>query len=58
MSSCQCEFGANQIEYLGHVISGEGISMDNKNISCFLNWPMPKNVKELRGFLGLIGYYR
>ena len=43
----KCEFGATQIEYLGHVISSNGVSMDQNKVVCMINWPIPKNVKEL-----------
>lgn len=43
---------------MGHVISAEGISTDPAKIQVIQNWPTPANIRDVRGFLGLAGYYR
>ena len=50
--------GICEVEYLGHVILQEGVSVDPRKIPCILEWPRPTTPKALRGFLGLTGYYR
>jgi hypothetical protein len=43
---------------LGHIISEEGIAVDLENIESNRGWPTPRNVSEIRSFMGLVGYYR
>ncbi|PNX85959.1 retrotransposon-related protein, partial [Trifolium pratense] len=54
----KCQFGQQSIEYLGHLINGTGVAVDPNKVVSVTNWPIPKNVKGVRGFLGLAGYYR
>jgi hypothetical protein len=54
----KCSFYQKQIHYLGHIISEEGIKVDPEKIRAIEGWPTPRNVSEVRSFMGLAGYYR
>lgn len=54
----KCEFWLNRIKFLGHEISTEGLAVDPSKIDTILKWEQPKNVTEIKSFLGLAGYYR
>jgi hypothetical protein len=43
---------------LGHLVGKDGVRVDPKKIEAMQDWPHLKTLKSLRGFLGLIGYYR
>lgn len=54
----KCQFFKEEIDFLGHSISKEGISPIKHRLDCIINWPLPKNITEIKRFLGFIGFYR
>jgi len=54
----KCEFWLKRVQFLGHVISEDGISVDSSKIQDVLNWKTPESILVIRSFLGLAGYYR
>jgi hypothetical protein len=58
LKQSKCAFGASEVEYLGHLVGKDGVRVDLKKIEVMRDWPHPKTVKSLHGFLGLTGYCR
>jgi len=58
LNRSNCSFAQHQLEYLGHIISDAGLATDLTKVTVMMNWPIPTAVTELRGFLGLTGYYQ
>jgi hypothetical protein len=50
-------FGQSELEYLGHIVTNKGVKVDSSKIIAMVNWPRPSTISDLRGFLGLTGYY-
>ena len=54
----KCKFAAREVKYLGHILSPKGIKVDPSKYSAIETYPVPKNVKNVRAFLGLAQFYR
>ncbi|KAI5340426.1 hypothetical protein L3X38_019700 [Prunus dulcis] len=54
----KCQFWLDRVNFLGHVISADGVYVDPQKVEAVVNWPQPTSVTEVRSFLGLAGYYR
>ncbi|KAL0163605.1 hypothetical protein M9458_039358, partial [Cirrhinus mrigala] len=54
----KCEFHQPPLQFLGYVISAEGVQMDQGKVSAIQEWPQPLTVKELQRFLGFSNFYR
>jgi hypothetical protein len=55
LKESKCDFGASEVEYLGHLVGKDGVKVDYKKIEVMQDWPHPKTLKRLHGFLGLTG---
>ena len=54
----KCEFWFNEVSFLGHLVSEEGIRVNPRKIEVIIEWKPLRNVTEVHSFLGLAGYYR
>jgi hypothetical protein len=54
----KCDFWLREIKILGHTISQDGVSVDPEKVQEVMDWKPPTSVRQIRGFLGLVGYYR
>ena len=54
----KCEFWMEEVQFLGHVISTQCITVDPAKVDAIVKWESPKSATEIRSFMGLAGYYR
>jgi hypothetical protein len=54
----QSPVSQKEIKYLGHIVDKQGIRSDPKKVEAVQTWPVPKNVHDVRSFLGLVNYFR
>ena len=57
MKKSKLQFFKEELKFLGHVISRDGVSPQLEKVEAVKSWPRPKTKKDLRGYLGLVGYY-
>ncbi len=58
LKGSKCEFFKTSVLYLGHIVSQAGVETDPAKTESLKKWPIPKNIKQVRKFLGFTGYYR
>lgn len=54
----KCDFWLQELKFLGHVITAQGVAVDPSNVEVVTKWSPPKKVSQIRSILGLVGYYR
>jgi hypothetical protein len=54
----KCEFLKEELNYLGHIVTAEGVKPDVKKIEAVVKFPTPQSQKDIKSFLGVAGYYR
>ena len=58
LKPAKCQFLQDQVQYLGHIVTREGIAADPSKTAVIKEWPVPTCTKEVQCFLGFAGYYR
>lgn len=58
LNPLKCEFLRKEVAFLGHTITHSGVKPNPDKINCVVNYPIPKNIKDIQAFLGLCNYYR
>ena len=53
----KCKFFQWKVVHLGHVVTSKGIYPDHEKVSALTTWPVPKTLKDLKAFLGFLGYF-
>jgi hypothetical protein len=54
----KCTFCTDQVSFLGYLVTPQGIEVDHAKVEAIHGWPIPKNLPQVRSFLGLAGFYR
>lgn len=54
----KCRFSVKEVEFLGYIVSDQGIAMDQARVSSITEWPTPKSIREVLSFLGFCNFYR
>lgn len=58
VKASKCQLLADRLEFLGHVVSSDGVSVDTAKVDAVVKWPVPTEVRHIQMFLGLCNYYR
>jgi hypothetical protein len=53
----KCEFWINKVLFLGHIINQDGLALDKKKVADILDWKAPRDVRGIKSFIGMVGYY-
>jgi hypothetical protein len=54
----KCEFWISEVLFLGHIINRDGLAVDPKKVAVILDWKAPKDVRGIKSFIRMVGYYR